>query len=140
MRNMSSSELCAICKEGLWLQFLKKITLIDSVTYSCSGSTYKFTLQAIPLAELRPNDKKINGEKYFVRWYRDGIHLADHDDQFEFSRSHESSLGNWRIQLKFETPEVRSDPNGLLISEKNFSIREYEKCTEIPTIAELVDN
>jgi hypothetical protein len=132
---MTSSELCPICKEGLWLQFLKKITLIDGVTYSCSGSMYKFTLKAIPLAGLRPDDKRIDGEKYFVRWYHDGVHLADHDNQFEFARSRENSQGDWRVQLEFKTPEVRADPMGLLISEENFSIGEYEKCTGIQTVA-----
>ncbi|KAG4078335.1 hypothetical protein HA402_013045 [Bradysia odoriphaga] len=34
MRNMTHQELCSVCKEGMWYQFLQRISLIDDVSVS----------------------------------------------------------------------------------------------------------
>ncbi|KAI9199331.1 IgA peptidase M64-domain-containing protein [Polychytrium aggregatum] len=113
MRNMTSSHFCSVCKEGLWIQFFKQISAIDKVDYTCSGDLTHFKLDLIPLAHLRPESERIDGEYYKIDWIRDGVHLDKYANLTDFSIIQEEGHGRWDVVVHFGTHEVRKD-HGLL--------------------------
>ncbi|KXN73690.1 hypothetical protein CONCODRAFT_166550, partial [Conidiobolus coronatus NRRL 28638] len=115
MRNMTSSNFCNVCKEGMWYQFLKKISLIDDVNVA-NG---KATVSPLKLGQLRPANQRIPGEKLEIRWFKSGQHQSSFNDQLSAS----VSPGSWKVEVKLITPEVRSDPNNLLTSSKEFEVK-----------------
>ncbi|RKO93778.1 hypothetical protein BDK51DRAFT_26001 [Blyttiomyces helicus] len=124
MRNMSSTVFCPVCIEGLWQNLLSKISLIDSLTATCDGATGTTTLSLVvlPLAHFRTaNVIRVPGERYIVRWTRNGRHVPEWDDKFEVAV--EKGLeGVWAVDVKFETPEVRVDTNKVLKSSKKIKV------------------
>jgi hypothetical protein len=114
MRNMTASSFCNVCKEGMWHQFLNRISLIDGVTVS-NG---KATVSPLMLGQLRPIDQRIEGEKLEISWFKSNQLQPEFNDQLSVS----VSSGSWKVQVKLITPEVRSDPKNLLISSKTFEV------------------
>ncbi|KXN73693.1 hypothetical protein CONCODRAFT_3381 [Conidiobolus coronatus NRRL 28638] len=115
MRNMTSSHFCNVCKEGMWYQFLNRISLIDVVTVSNGNAT----VSPLKLGQLRPVNQRIEGEKLEISWFKSGQHQSDFKDQLNVR----VSPGSWKVQVKLTTPEVRSDPKKLLISSKEFEVQ-----------------
>ncbi|KAK9761887.1 hypothetical protein K7432_012876 [Basidiobolus ranarum] len=72
MRNMASEQFCSPCKEGLWLKFLSRVSVIDELkaTPTQNGIDVAINLAPIKLAHLRK--KSVNDEKYTLTWYKDG--------------------------------------------------------------------
>ncbi|KAK9708402.1 hypothetical protein K7432_009661 [Basidiobolus ranarum] len=121
MRNMTSDSFCSVCKEGMWQQFLSKITLIDSLTATPSGSNVNFKLSPIPLAQFRK--QPLSGEKYSVTWSQGGQVKAELNDKFEFSLPATSAKGQWSATLKLTTLEVRKDTKNLLTASKAITVQ-----------------
>ncbi|OZJ03033.1 hypothetical protein BZG36_03259 [Bifiguratus adelaidae] len=133
MRNMSHPTLCPICVEGLWMQHLAKVTLIDNINVHCNDalddttqaqSTCRISLEPVPLAQFRKG-KGVEGERYLVTWYKDGIRQADLDDSFAFNGTRSDLWGEWKVRLEYLTPEIRVDPKGLTTAKEKFEIRQY---------------
>eukprot|EP00026_Physarum_polycephalum_P006276 Phypoly_transcript_06318.p1 GENE.Phypoly_transcript_06318~~Phypoly_transcript_06318.p1 ORF type:complete len:311 (+),score=22.42 Phypoly_transcript_06318:833-1765(+) len=120
MRNMTSSVFCPICQEAIWIQFFKRMSLIDNVTLTTSGSNTQVNLGLVQLAELRPIPVK--GEAYSVNWFRNNVEDVTLRNITQWTRPTTIAAGNWRVSAKFITPEVRSDPNNLLTATKTFTI------------------
>ncbi|KXN73689.1 hypothetical protein CONCODRAFT_3375 [Conidiobolus coronatus NRRL 28638] len=114
MRNMTSSHFCNVCKEGMWYQFLNKISLIDGVAVS-NG---KATVSPLKLGQLRPTNQQILGEKLEIRWFKSNILQSNLNDQLTVP----VVAGSWSVQVKLTTPEVRSDPSQLLTATKAFTV------------------
>jgi hypothetical protein len=114
MRNMTSSHFCNVCKEGMWYQFLNKISLIDGVNVS-NG---KATVSPLKLGQLRPSNQQIPGEKLEIRWFKSGQLQSNLNDLLTVP----IAAGSWKVEVKFITPEVRSDPNQLLTATKTFTV------------------
>eukprot|EP01047_Picozoa_sp_COSAG01_P051717 COSAG01_NODE_5365_length_4308_cov_1.852697_7_plen_139_part_00 len=55
MRNMSSADFCKPCIEGMWHQFLMRMSLIDDVTVSYDEveATATVTLVPVPVGQFR---------------------------------------------------------------------------------------
>jgi hypothetical protein len=55
MRNMSSTDFCKPCIEGMWHQFLMRMSLIDDVTVSYDEveATATVTLVPVPVGQFR---------------------------------------------------------------------------------------
>jgi len=122
MRDMESTILCPVCREGMWLQFLSRMNLIDGVDVQQSGSNANVQLQAVPLAQLRTQPLAGLTEKYTVTWKRNGQEQAQLHDKFSFSGSTSDLQGSWEVTLHYETSEVRKDDRNLLTSKSTFSI------------------
>ncbi|KAI9345672.1 IgA peptidase M64-domain-containing protein, partial [Obelidium mucronatum] len=133
MRNMTSHKFCPVCKEGLFLQLLKTVSLIDAIETKCestlltgapaaSRAKYRHTAKVdlLPFAHLRqPIEKRIPGEKYSIQWFENGKLRQDLNDAEEVVV--EGDFGKvkeeWSVAVKLETPIVRNDPDNLLESQ-----------------------
>lgn len=143
MRNMTHTEFCSVCKEGMWYQFLRRISLIgenkntrvemevklitnfliftDDVNVSKipnSDRTKRVVLNTLKLGQLRESGNEIENETLVVRWSHAGQERPEFNDQFEI----DAEGGSWSVDVEFVTPEVRYDPNGLLRDVVNFTI------------------
>jgi hypothetical protein len=121
MRNMTHSEFCPVCKEGMWYQFLQRISLIDSVDVADSTNpdgTKTVTVRTLQLGQLRPPTNAIDGEKLEITWTQGGTVRDDLQNQFTV----DATAGSWSVQVEFSTPEVRSDPNKLLVESEPFTV------------------
>jgi len=122
MRTMESTKFCPICKEGMWQQFLQRMSLVDDVEVSISGGTVDVQLKAVPLAQLREVPVPGLTESYSVVWTKDGQRQDQLGDQFTFTGTEEDLAGSWEVELTLSSSEVRSDPSGLLTSNRAFSV------------------
>jgi hypothetical protein len=128
---MASRQFCSPCIEGMWLRFLKKVALIDDIQTSCpsakneprSGTTMvKATL--VPLAHLRPVESRVSGEAFDIRWFKNGVEQKEFAQMTEFYvvSSTISTSDSWSLRVKFTTPEIRKDKDGVTVSTKTFKI------------------
>jgi len=120
MRNMSSPVFCPICQEAIWIQFFKRISVIDNVTLTTAGSNTQVSLALVQVAQLRPTP--IIGESFLVNWFRNNAEDLTLRNITQFTRPTASATGSWRVTAQFITPEVRSDPSKLLTASKTFTI------------------
>jgi hypothetical protein len=121
MRNMTSPSFCPVCKEGMWMQFLQRISIIDSVNVSSVANpdgTRNVTLATLKLGPLREAGNEVPGETLEVRWSRAGAEREDLRDSFNI----QAQSGSWSVSVKFNTPEIRSDPSGLTSETISFTV------------------
>merc|ERR1740120_358605 len=106
----------------MWQQFFMRMTLIDAVDVSTNADQVTVELKAVPLAQFRETPVPGLTESYTVAWSKDGevqSHLAD---RWTFTGIEAELEGNWDVELKFTTSEVRSDPTNLLTATKSFAL------------------
>jgi len=123
MRNMSHPSFCNVCQEGMWYQFLQRISLIDDllVEAEVGNPQAKFlTLQTLKLGQLRDPALGVEGEKLDVAWSLNRVEIESLRDQFQVSAV--TGSGEWTVKVTFLTLEVRSDPRGLLSDSKSVTI------------------
>ncbi|KAG4074958.1 hypothetical protein HA402_014537 [Bradysia odoriphaga] len=121
MRNMTHTEFCTVCKEGMWYQFLQRISLIDDVTVSKTpndNKTKRVEVNTLKLGQLRAPDNEVEDESLEVRWFHGGQERPEFNDQFII----DAEVGLWSVAVRLITPEVRHDPNGLLRDSENFTV------------------
>ncbi|KAF9093811.1 hypothetical protein BGX29_009792 [Mortierella sp. GBA35] len=138
MRNMSSTQFCSICKEGLWHRLLSKASLLDEIQVDCQHedgdgdddddskiSSFGVEAKLIPLGQFREDQsKRAKGEAYTVRWFRNAAHQPEFDDQTRIEIP-VADEGIWEFKTEFSTPEVRKDPRGLLKTSKVFVVAKH---------------
>lgn len=139
MRDLESSSFCPICKEGMWLQFLRRMTLLDGVVVTGAASNLKVRLRAVPLAQLRKQIVPGLSEKYKVVWKKGGIAQPHLEDAFSFSGSEAELIGNWEVTLTYETSEVRKDDDNLLTAQSTFTIEKGSKQAQAPPSKPCID-
>eukprot|EP00735_Rhodelphis_limneticus_P005027 TRINITY_DN1671_c0_g1::TRINITY_DN1671_c0_g1_i1::g.17663::m.17663 TRINITY_DN1671_c0_g1::TRINITY_DN1671_c0_g1_i1::g.17663 ORF type:complete len:606 (+),score=232.95,Peptidase_M64/PF09471.5/7.1e-34,Peptidase_M66/PF10462.4/0.011 TRINITY_DN1671_c0_g1_i1:42-1820(+) len=122
MRNMTSTHFCNACYENMWLQFFKKMTLLDGVEVATANAETTIKAALVPLADLRPVDKQRPGEKFVISWYKNGQLRTDLQDQKQFTLPHADATGSWEVKAEFITPEVRMDAQNLLHASKKFTV------------------
>ncbi|KAJ3086718.1 hypothetical protein HK102_012645 [Quaeritorhiza haematococci] len=114
-----------LCKEGMWLEFLKRVSFIDAINVTCNKQTQKasITLDLIPLAHLRPENERVDGEVYHITWLHKGVEKPEFSGktEIEVDVGAGAGSGQWQVVVRFETREVRKD-NGLMTSRKGFSV------------------
>jgi len=121
MRNMTHTELCSVCKEGMWYQFLRRISLIDELIVNSAvnpDQTKHVVLHTLRLGQLRESGSLIPGERLEIRWSHGGQLQSALNDRFDIY----AQAGSWSVSVRFVTPEVRSDPTGLLFETENFTV------------------
>jgi len=123
MRNMTSRHFCEVCQEGMWYQFFMRIGIIDNLTIAEEMDptmTKKVTVHTLGLGQLRDPENVVDGEHLEIKWFYENMEYSGLRDQFTI----DARVGNWRVDVKLITPEVRSDPNGLLEDSQTFVISE----------------
>lgn len=122
MRQVILPHFCKPCIEGLWLQLLKRVDLIDKVDiiWDKYEENVFVKLATLKLGQFR--GKLPQHESLSIRWMRNGESLHNLDNQTQFILPSSDALGNWRVDVTFHTDEVKMDPKGYLQSSKLFSI------------------
>lgn len=114
MRNMSSPVFCMPCQEGMWMQFLNRMSLIDTVEAELrGGDTFQIRAVVVPLGQFRAPEDQIEGERYTSYWTQNGVRRVEFDNLFEFTVPASAASGNWELHMDFLSPSIRSDPTGL---------------------------
>jgi len=114
MRNMTHPSLCNVCREGMWYEFFKIVSLIDNVVVD--GNNVR--LNTLQVAQFRQPGNEVPGEELKVRWYKGNQEQEDLRDSFEIV----ADSGSWRVEADFMTPEVRNDPTNLLKDAASFTV------------------
>lgn len=122
MRNMTHERFCPVCQEGMWIQFLSRISLIDDVTVAEErelDGTRKVTVKTLQLGQFRPpHQTRTPGEYLEIQWFKNDVEQV----QLNGLQDIRAEPGIWNVNVKYETPEVRSDPNGYLRSAQKFTV------------------
>lgn len=130
MRNMAERRFCSPCMEGMWLRFLKKVALIDGIETTCSAlpsersGTINVKASLVPLAHLRPEESRVAGETIDIRWFKNSVEQKEFAGLTEFYvvSSTVSASDSWKLEVKFSTPEIRKDKDGVTASSKTFKL------------------
>ena len=129
MRDMNSEDFCPVCQENNWLQFLKRMSLVDTVTVEQQKSGYVSVNLATPqLGQRRsfpdhtidPADSE--SEHLSIRWFRDGLAQQDLDDSFSWQLPAEEAQGRWRVTVRLHSAEIKYDGAGHTKDEYTFEI------------------
>lgn len=121
MRNMKSVRFCPICQENNWLQFFRKVSLIDGVEIIPAGANYEAHLRVPSLGQFR--SEVVNAdERLDVRWYRNGELVGSLEGQLVGQIPAVQASDNWEVEVQFHTPEVRKDSSGLLVARKRIRV------------------
>jgi len=110
----------------MWIQFFLTVSAIDNITQTCAGTSVTVKLNAIPLAQFRP--VPITGEQYILKWQRNGVAVPNYNNVFQWTAQRSQVVGTWVALLEFKTPQVRQDPNQLLIFEGTTAITSTGPC------------
>lgn len=123
MREVVYPEFCKVCMEGLWLQLLKRIDLIDKITTTCHGTSNKVAVElaTLELAQFRSGSSPAH-EAFEIHWLRNGVAVPIGTNQTKIEVKMEEAVGLWRVEMRLHSSEVRSDPLGYLTTSKAFSI------------------
>jgi hypothetical protein len=120
MRNMTSPVFCPICQEAIWIQFFKRMSVIDNVTVTAAGSNTQVALSLLQVGPFRP--VPIPGETYYIVWSRNNAEVKNYENVTQWTQTTVSASGSWKVVVQFITREVRSDPSKLLTATKTFTI------------------
>jgi hypothetical protein len=101
MRQVVSTEFCSPCKEGLWLEILSRVDLIDHSTITCDENT-SVTKMRIETVELK--------DYLTIRWFEGDKERKEFQDLKEI---HVERAEIWKVQVELKTKEIRKDANGL---------------------------
>ncbi|KAJ2933385.1 hypothetical protein H1R20_g3718, partial [Candolleomyces eurysporus] len=120
MRTVTKPNFCKACMEGLWINLLKRIHLIEGITESCaevqhpeSGKNFYekiLELQLVPLAHLRVDGSNLAQEEtetYTVLWSKDGEDLPEYTNKTSLRINSAHSVGNYSVHVQFSTDAVR---------------------------------
>lgn len=120
MRNMRSTDFCSVDQENMWHKFLNRVDLIDAVEIDSvkaqdGGEASKIRVQTPELEGLS------------LRWYSevaqsDGsvkeVELEHLRDQKEWTAESGQDAGNYRVEVRFATDEVRKYSERFRTAEK----------------------
>ncbi|KIJ54835.1 hypothetical protein M422DRAFT_24726 [Sphaerobolus stellatus SS14] len=137
MRNMTSPKFCNVCKEGLWMSIMKRVSVIDSLTVLIRDKPGKggwppkyllaVWLTALPPPERDASGVDLPGASYSVHWQKDGVYLAQYANQTKIELISEPEVvGNWTVTVEFSLVEVKKDPYHLLRSSAHIEVWEAD--------------
>ncbi|KAJ3131745.1 hypothetical protein HK100_006058 [Physocladia obscura] len=136
MRNMSSQTFCPVCKEGLLLQLMRQVSLIDGIETKCTqqpqsqkieleveeppnNNMYIAKLNLVPFAHMREPGKRVKDEHFVINWFKNGKEQGEFDGLEEILlNENEMQSGDWTVRVELQTPIVRHDPDQLLVSQE----------------------
>jgi hypothetical protein len=123
MRQVTLPHFCKPCTEGLWLQLLKRIQIIDDIEVILDMDREHVFIKATPLAigQFR-REETLNLEHMAIHWSFNGTRISKHDNQTQFFMPLDQALGLWELSAQFHTEEVKSDPRNYLNVSMGFSV------------------
>lgn len=124
MRIVTTPNFCQVCVEGLWLELLKRVDLIDSVSLGCSFDTPTtvqriIEIRLLALAQFR-EVRTTHKEAYEIIWRRNGAPLPEFTNQT--SVYIENTLAILTVDVRFITDEVRIDPHKYLTTSAEIEV------------------
>ncbi|KAJ7243740.1 IgA peptidase M64-domain-containing protein [Mycena rebaudengoi] len=123
MRTVTVPNFCGACLEGLWLQLLRRISLIDGIDASCPrhlDANTTLTLRLVPVAQFRTTAVAGLDESYTITWARDGAVLQ----QWANHTRVDARPGTYTVRVKYTTSEVRVDRDDLLSASMEYTVSE----------------
>lgn len=131
MRLVTTPNFCSVCIEGLWLEMLKRVSLIDNIRTGCAlhapGAAGRFIdLELLSLAQFRDELAFISehSETYVIDWFKDGEPLPEFTNKTSIEV--ENTVGIFIADVRFVTDEVRRDTDGYLTARAEVDVK--EKC------------
>jgi hypothetical protein len=127
MRTVTTPNFCKVCLEGLWLSLLRRVNLIDDIEEGCShtnSSAWVKTLDMtlVPLAQFRSDAKENKNESYTILWQRNNRVLHEFTNKTRLEVDGENAVGDYAVDVKFATDEVRVDKDKLLTATARYEI------------------
>ena len=116
MRNMTSHTFCPVCMEGMHLNFLKKIKLMDFVNVTCTADGASATIAALPYGQLSSDLN--DSTNYVINWSK-GAELKEYKDKVSVNGL---SNGVYTVNMRLETPHVRLNST-YLTDKKSFEVK-----------------
>ncbi|KAJ9078776.1 hypothetical protein DSO57_1003240 [Entomophthora muscae] len=104
MHNMLSTTFCNVCKESIWSQFLKFISLINSLDYKKNT----LVLKTLKLGQFCEGGK-ILGEKLVIEWTLNNSPATQYNRKLIIPSP---AKGKWTVIVKFTSPKIhQKSPN-----------------------------
>lgn len=122
MRQVVLPHFCQPCLEGLWLQLLKRVDLIDElvINYDDPEGNVYIRLTPVPLGEFR-GDRMSPVESLKISWALNGTNLPQYSGKDVIVLPRTDAAGSWQVYTDFQTEEVRAN-SVYLNSSRVFSI------------------
>jgi hypothetical protein len=80
-------------------------------------------MNLVPLAQYRPNAKENkNRESYTILWRRDNRILHEFTNRTRLEVDGQNAVGEYAVDVKFATNEVRVDKENLLTAAARYNI------------------
>ncbi|HVK61526.1 MAG TPA: M64 family metallopeptidase [Bdellovibrionales bacterium] len=96
MRNMESKKFCAVDQENMWIRFLERLNLIDSLQSSKADGNQLLVLKTLALNGLEV--------QWFKKTSKGYVELTEAKNSKILSPV---DVGDYRVKVTFRTPEVR---------------------------------
>ncbi len=110
-----------MCKEGMWEQFLSKVSLIDDVQIKCmSRQQIELVAEVLPLGQLRVGKSKLD-EKLSISWKLNDQTKAEWDGKLRIPMDLSSAIGEWTFRVQFESSMIRKNIPGT-VRERKFKV------------------
>lgn len=103
MRDMNSERFCVVCQENNWAKFFGRIQLIDEVTVVPTERGVTVSVHVLPLGQKRTFQSSV-ADYYEVRWFQNGVRVAELDDQFEVTLASGQGV---KVQVSYFNSEIR---------------------------------
>jgi hypothetical protein len=113
MRQVTTPDFCAVCMEGLWARVLARVDLVDTAGAACVRGERVLSVRLVPLGQFREGEGKGAGERYRIRWTRDGVERPEWEDEVEVRARGKEGVGHWRADVRFESDQIRKDEEGV---------------------------
>jgi len=104
MRNVSYHKLRNVCNEDIWLNFLRKVSLIDRLEVKENF----VSLTTLRLGQFR--ETKVLGEYPEISWYHNTTQVKVSQGLTLIDSDREKHSGRWEVKVELKTLEVRTDP------------------------------
>ncbi|KZV70391.1 hypothetical protein PENSPDRAFT_579420 [Peniophora sp. CONT] len=122
MRITNEPNFCSVCIEGLWMSLLSRVELIEDSTSTCvfDAPTGKWTRElSVDLVDLTDR-----GE-YITSWSRNGLPLPEWANATRIEIPDVSALGEYSVDVRFVTEEIRADPHGYSTAYSAFTVEHH---------------
>jgi hypothetical protein len=104
MRNMRSDELCSVDKENMWVRFLNKVELVDSIEQVENKSQKQIVVRT----------PKLNGLSFILLDRNNNVLARSNNGVFVVNRNTEA----YKVRVEFRTPEVRKYNQNFVVEKR----------------------
>ena len=103
MRNMRSDVFCSVCQENNWLNFFKRVSLIDEVKVSSNDDRVRVQLKTPQILQRHsPNENNALG----IKWFLAGVEQTDLENQLSWIADPLEAKGRWLVEVTFHSEEL----------------------------------